>query len=51
MSHNPQIDEIANLIKEQINLYSGAIDVSETGTVIRAVTESLRCLDWKMPLW
>ncbi len=36
MSHNPQIDEIANLIKEQINLYSGAIDVSETGTVIQS---------------
>ncbi len=36
MSYNPRIDEITNLIKQQISLYSSSIDVSETGTVIQS---------------
>ncbi|HOQ33528.1 MAG TPA: hypothetical protein PLA12_13595 [Candidatus Hydrogenedens sp.] len=36
MIYNPRIDEITNLIKQQISLYSSSIDVSETGTVIQS---------------
>ncbi len=36
MSYNPRINEITNLIKQQISVYSNAIDVSETGTVIQS---------------
>ena len=36
MSYNPRIDEITNLIKQQISVYTSSIDVSETGTVIQS---------------
>lgn len=36
MSYSPRIDEITNLIKQQISVYTSSIDVSETGTVIQS---------------